>query len=171
MVGHSGERHQTGRSTKLKTISQKRRTHIYFSIPKPKKQRTKKRLQSSPGGIKEKIERLEAGNEALREGQGGQTALATLLDEANKRNENLRDQLKTANERIISLTHIDDPTLKGAELAKQLKQIIELNEQKAIHTVLWIEGIPYKAKLPFALKKTTAKEKTYFFHKNLLYLG
>lgn len=35
-----------------------------------------KELQSSPGGIKEKIERLEAENKALREGQGGQAALA-----------------------------------------------------------------------------------------------
>lgn len=35
-----------------------------------------KELQSSPGGIKEKIERLETENKALREGQGGQAALA-----------------------------------------------------------------------------------------------
>ncbi|CAD7078856.1 unnamed protein product [Hermetia illucens] len=85
--------------------------------------------------LKDKIERLEAENKALREGQGGQTALAQLLDDANKRNENLREQLKHSNERILSLTQAsqsDDPTLKGAELAKQLKQVIELNEQKAI---------------------------------------
>lgn len=35
-----------------------------------------KELQSSPGGIKEKIERLENENKVLREGQGGQAALA-----------------------------------------------------------------------------------------------
>lgn len=82
----------------------------------------------------EKIQRLEVENKALREGQGGQTALMVcsvqlfynfiliikfllqqLLDDANKRNENLREQLKYANERILSLTHAtqsDDPNIK-----------------------------------------------------------
>jgi len=41
--------------------------------------------------------------------------LQQLLDDANKRCENLREQLKTANERILSLSHAsqsDDPILK-----------------------------------------------------------
>jgi len=54
--------------------------------------------------LTQKIQSLEAENKALREGQGGQTALAQLLNEANKRNENLREQLKNSNERILLLT-------------------------------------------------------------------
>lgn len=87
-----------------------------------------------PTALTEKIQRLEAENKALREGQGGQTALAQLLDDANKRNENLRDQLKAANERILSLSHAsqsDDPNLKEHEFGKQIKQLMELNEQKS----------------------------------------
>ena len=57
-----------------------------------------------PAALTEKIQRLEVENKALREGQGGQTVLAQLLDDANKRNENLREQLKTVNERILSLS-------------------------------------------------------------------
>ncbi|XP_055840212.1 protein hook [Episyrphus balteatus] len=90
-----------------------------------------KELQSP--ALIEKIERLEAENKALREGQGGQTALAQLLDDANKRNDNLREQLKSANEEVLSLklasTKID-PNAKGGEMDKHLKQLIELNEQK-----------------------------------------
>ncbi|EDV31153.1 uncharacterized protein Dana_GF15219 [Drosophila ananassae] len=83
----------------------------------------------------DKLQRLEAENKALREGQGGQTALAQLLDEANKRNEHLREQLKTANERILSLSHAtqsDDPIFKENEFGKQIKQLMELNEQKTL---------------------------------------
>ncbi|KAH8352655.1 hypothetical protein KR084_005504 [Drosophila pseudotakahashii] len=87
-----------------------------------------------PSATVEKLQRLEAENKALREGQGGQTALAQLLDDANKRCENLREQLKTANERILSLSHAsqsDDPILKESEFGKQIKQLMELNEQKS----------------------------------------
>lgn len=55
--------------------------------------------------LREKINRLEAENKALREGQGGQTALAQLLDDANQRSEKLREQLKTANQEILTLTN------------------------------------------------------------------
>ncbi|KAH8410387.1 hypothetical protein KR215_001665, partial [Drosophila sulfurigaster] len=88
-----------------------------------------------PSAMMDKIQRLEAENKALREGQGGQTALAQLLDDANKRCENLREQLKTANERILSLSHAsqsDDPILKENEFSKQIKQLMELNEQKTL---------------------------------------
>ncbi|XP_017069998.1 LOW QUALITY PROTEIN: protein hook [Drosophila eugracilis] len=88
-----------------------------------------------PSATVEKLQRLEAENKALREGQGGQTALAQLLDDANKRCENLREQLKTANERILSLSHAsqsDDPILKESEFGKQIKQLMELNEQKTL---------------------------------------
>ncbi|XP_055917517.1 protein hook [Eupeodes corollae] len=88
-----------------------------------------KELQSP--ALIEKIERLEAENKALREGQGGQTALAQLLDDANKRNDNLREQLKATNEQVLSLklasTKIEP---KDGEIDKHLKQLIELNEQK-----------------------------------------
>ncbi|XP_030376923.1 protein hook [Scaptodrosophila lebanonensis] len=87
-----------------------------------------------PTAMVDKIQRLEAENKALREGQGGQTALAQLLDDANKRCEHLREQLKTANERILSLSHAsqsDDPVLKENEFGKQIKQLMELNDQKS----------------------------------------
>ncbi|XP_053957392.1 protein hook [Anastrepha ludens] len=88
-----------------------------------------------PTALAEKVHRLELENKALREGQGGQTALTQLLDDANKRNENLREQLKSANERILSLSHASqsgDPNLKEFEFGKQIKQLMELNEQKTI---------------------------------------
>lgn len=88
-----------------------------------------------PTALVEKVHRLELENKALREGQGGQTALTVskpilyyynksalkssciqqLLDDANKRNDNLREQLRLANERILSLSHASqsgDPNLK-----------------------------------------------------------
>uniref|UniRef100_A0A1B0A799 Protein hook n=1 Tax=Glossina pallidipes TaxID=7398 RepID=A0A1B0A799_GLOPL len=58
-----------------------------------------------PTDLLEKLQRLEIDNKALREGQGGQAALVQLLNDANKRNENLREQLKSANERNLALTH------------------------------------------------------------------
>ncbi|EDW63699.1 protein hook [Drosophila virilis] len=88
-----------------------------------------------PPAMMDKMQRLEAENKALREGQGGQTALAQLLDDANKRCQHLREQLKTANERILSLSHAsqsDDPILKENEFSKQIKQLMELNEQKTL---------------------------------------
>ncbi|XP_064553779.1 protein hook [Drosophila montana] len=88
-----------------------------------------------PPAMMDKMQRLEAENKALREGQGGQTALAQLLDDANKRCEHFREQLKTANERILSLSHAsqsDDPILKENEFSKQIKQLMELNDQKTL---------------------------------------
>ncbi|XP_053664787.1 protein hook [Anopheles marshallii] len=78
----------------------------------------------------ERIERLERENKALREGQGGQTALSQLLDDANQRNEKLRDQLKSANQKILLLSqhHTDDGSSKS-ELEMQMKQTLELGEQ------------------------------------------
>ncbi|XP_023309630.2 protein hook [Lucilia cuprina] len=88
-----------------------------------------------PSALNEKIERLELENKALREGQGGQTALMQLLDDANKRNDNLREQLKVANEKIMTLTHAslsDVSNNSSNEYGKQIKQLMELNEQKAM---------------------------------------
>jgi len=56
--------------------------------------------------LKEKIARLEAENKALRDGQ--QTALSDLLNDSNQRNEKLRDQLKSANQKILVLTSQTD---------------------------------------------------------------
>lgn len=53
---------------------------------------------------RERIRLLEEENKALREGQGGQTALAQMLEDANQRSEKLREQLKQANQKILSLT-------------------------------------------------------------------
>ncbi|XP_035915384.1 protein hook [Anopheles stephensi] len=78
----------------------------------------------------ERIERLERENKALREGQGGQTALSQLLDDANQRNEKLREQLKSANQKILLLSqhHTEDGSSKS-ELEMQMKQTLELGEQ------------------------------------------
>lgn len=54
--------------------------------------------------LKERMVRLEAENKALREGQGGQTALSDLLNDANQRNEKLREQLKASSQKILLLT-------------------------------------------------------------------
>ncbi|KAM7354675.1 hook microtubule tethering protein [Cochliomyia hominivorax] len=96
-----------------------------------------KELQQ-PAALNERLERLELENKALREGQGGQTALMQLLDDANKRNDNLREQLKVANEKIMTLTHAtslgDNVSTNsgGNEFEKQIKQLVELSEQKAL---------------------------------------
>lgn len=64
----------------------------------------------SPPALREKLHLLEEENKALREGQGGQTALAQMLADANQRSEKLREQLKTANQKILQLqTQTDDP--------------------------------------------------------------
>ncbi|KAJ6646479.1 Protein hook, partial [Pseudolycoriella hygida] len=59
----------------------------------------------SPNGLKERMERLESENRALREGQGNETVLAQYMDESNQRIEKLREQLKLANQKILSLSH------------------------------------------------------------------
>lgn len=81
-------------------------------------------------GMKDKVERLVAENKALREGQGGQTALAQLLDDSNQRMEKLREQLKTANQKILLLTQSQGDEPKG-DLVVQLRQSLELNDQKS----------------------------------------
>ncbi|CAG9804023.1 unnamed protein product [Chironomus riparius] len=79
--------------------------------------------------MKEKIVRLEAENKALREGQ--QTALSDLLNDSNQRNEKLRDQLKTANQKILLLTSQTDVdknkngTLELSELCDQRERLLE----------------------------------------------
>lgn len=76
---------------------------------------------------RERIKLLEEENKALREGQGGQTALAQMLEDANQRSEKLREQLKSANQKILSLTSQNSPD--GSENGKQ-KESLESNEQK-----------------------------------------
>lgn len=72
---------------------------------------------------KEKVTRLEAENKALREGQGGQTALSDLLNDANQRNEKLREQLKTSNQKILLLT-----SQNVSDDEKNTNGIVELRE-------------------------------------------
>lgn len=80
--------------------------------------------------MKERIARLEAENKALREGQGGQTALSDLLNDANQRNEKMREQLKTANQKILLLTSqnfSDDDKNKSGIL--ELRELCETRER------------------------------------------
>lgn len=80
--------------------------------------------------LKEKIVRLEAENKALREGQGGQTALSDLLNDANQRNEKLREQLKVTNQKILFLTSEaagDDEKSKNGIL--ELRDLCEQRER------------------------------------------
>ncbi|XP_058126568.1 protein hook [Anopheles ziemanni] len=81
--------------------------------------------------LHERIERLERENKALREGQGGQTALSQLLDDSNQRNEKLREQLKAANQKILLLSqhHTDDGSSKS-EMELQLKQTMDLGGEQ-----------------------------------------
>lgn len=79
---------------------------------------------------KERISRLEAENKALREGQGGQTALTDLLTDANQRNEKLRDQLKVANQKILLLTSqnvSDDEKHKSGTV--ELRELCDTRER------------------------------------------
>lgn len=80
--------------------------------------------------LKEKVTRLEAENKALREGQGGQTALSDLLNDANQRNEKLRDQLKVSNQKILLLTSqnvSDDEKHKSGN--GELRELCETRER------------------------------------------
>lgn len=67
---------------------------------------------------REKIRLLEEENKALREGQGGQTALAQMLEDANQRSEKLREQLKVANQKILTLQNGSD----GSDAGKLMQQ-------------------------------------------------
>lgn len=79
--------------------------------------------------LKEKVKRLEAENKALREGQGGKTALSDLLNDANQRNEKLREQLKASNQKIMLLssqsTGFDDKNSSGIA---ELRELCETRE-------------------------------------------
>lgn len=80
--------------------------------------------------LKEKVIRLEAENKALREGQGGQTALSDLLNDANQRNEKLREQLKISNQKVLLLTSqnvSDDEKHKSGNI--ELRELCETRER------------------------------------------
>jgi protein HOOK3 len=80
--------------------------------------------------LKEKISRLEAENKALREGQ--QTALSELLNDSNQRNEKLRTQLKSANQKILVLssqTDVDKNKNGNSELRELCDQRERLLEE------------------------------------------
>lgn len=74
--------------------------------------------------LKERISRLEAENQALREGQGGQTALSDLLNDSNQRNEKLREQLKAANQNILLLKSQNT----GSDDDKKRNGVLELRD-------------------------------------------
>ena len=80
--------------------------------------------------FKEKVQRLEAENKALREGQGGQTALSDLLNDANQRNEKQREQLKTANQKILLLSSQSSDDPENKKIMDELKECMELCEQR-----------------------------------------
>lgn len=81
---------------------------------------------------REKIRLLEDENKALREGQGGQTALAQMLEDANQRSEKLREQLKAANQKILSLSNLTEDTVKYSDGSKlQQKESFDANDQKS----------------------------------------
>lgn len=82
--------------------------------------------------LREKIRLLSDENKALREGQGGQTALAQMLEDANQRAEKLREQLKSANQRILSLTSqpLDDSGKAVEANRVQQKESLDGNDQK-----------------------------------------
>lgn len=79
---------------------------------------------------REKIRLLEEENKALREGQGGQTALAQMLEDANQRSEKLREQLKQANQKILGLTA--QSGMDGHDVGKsnQQKESLENSDHK-----------------------------------------
>lgn len=79
---------------------------------------------------REKIRLLEEENKALREGQGGQTALAQMLEDANQRSEKLREQLKQANQKILGLTAQAGIDVNEAAKSNQQKESLESNDQK-----------------------------------------
>lgn len=64
--------------------------------------------------VREKLERLEAENKALRSTTGGQTALADLLADANTRADKLREQLKDANQKILQLQDGNNSEVGGS---------------------------------------------------------
>lgn len=91
--------------------------------------------------LKERMVRLEAENKALREGQGGQTALSDLLNDANQRNEKLREQLKASNQKILLLT---SQTVSEEEKHKigvaELKEIGDEEGQSQVARIRQLES-------------------------------
>lgn len=56
-----------------------------------------------------------------------------MLDDSNQRTEKLRKQLKTANQKILTLTQAALPSSdKNNDTMVQLKQALELNEQRSV---------------------------------------
>lgn len=86
--------------------------------------------------LREKIRLLSDENKALREGQGGQTALAQMLEDSNQRAEKLREQLKAANQKILSLTAQSSPlddSGKGTDGNRlHQKESLDGSEQKGM---------------------------------------
>lgn len=95
---------------------------------------------------REKIRLLEEENKALREGQGGQTALAQMLDDANQRSEKLRDQLKVANQKILTLTAQTGSDGNEAAKSAQQKESLENSDQKGLGVFLFVRGSVAKMK-------------------------
>lgn len=77
---------------------------------------------------RDKIRLLEEENKALREGQGSQTAMAQMLDDASARAEKLREQLRVANQKILSLSAQSDGN--DATKSPQLKESLDASESK-----------------------------------------
>ncbi|KAG5681921.1 hypothetical protein PVAND_011324 [Polypedilum vanderplanki] len=79
--------------------------------------------------LKDKIARLEAENQALRDGQGNQqSALSDLLNDSNQRNEKLREQLKAANQKILLLSSQTDDE-KGKNDILELRELCDQRER------------------------------------------
>lgn len=83
---------------------------------------------------REKIRLLEEENKALREGQGGQTALAQMLEDANQRSEKLREQLKQANQKILGLTAQTGAEVNEVGRSAQQKESLDNSDQKGNKT-------------------------------------
>lgn len=79
---------------------------------------------------RERIRLLEEENKALREGQGGQTALAQMLEDANQRSEKLREQLKAANQKILTLSAQNSSDGSDSGKSTQQKESLDSNDQK-----------------------------------------
>lgn len=86
--------------------------------------------------LREKIRLLSDENKALREGQGGQTALAQMLEDSNERAEKLREQLKAANQKILSLTAQSSPLDDSGKVTdgnrSHQKESLDGSEQKGM---------------------------------------
>lgn len=79
---------------------------------------------------RERMRQLEEENKALREGQGGQTAMLEMLEDANQRSEKLREQLRAANQKILSLTAQTSGECEDANKSAATKEFFETNDQK-----------------------------------------